>query len=235
MSGRRQLLTIAIVGSATVLLAFAGFLALPGSPADLGAASASPVPSAVPVSPGSSAASSSSHPLPSASGAASSPAASASSAADTPDPILAGFGIGGPARAIRLPIVGGGTFDLAANLGHPVWLEFTASWCPSCRDDARVLRSFAERYASAGLRIVAVDIREDAATAAGFAPLFGSRIPLAMDADGAVTRDWRVVAFPARVFIDAEGIVRDAGIGSAEPPAVALSLERILPGVSVTP
>ncbi len=40
------------------------------------------------------------------------------------------LGVGRPAPALRVPQLGGGTMDLAALKGKPVWVYFMATWCP---------------------------------------------------------------------------------------------------------
>ena len=48
------------------------------------------------------------------------------------------FGIGEPAPPLVLPRLGGGTVDLADYRGKPVWVNFMATWCPSCVDELPV-------------------------------------------------------------------------------------------------
>lgn len=145
------------------------------------------------------------------------------------------FGVGAPAPALDLPTVGGGSISLAALAGRPVWLVFTATWCPSCREDAALMRTLALRYRSTGLVIAAIHVREDAATVAAFSGAPDAAYPLALDLDGSAARDWRVVALPSHRFIDASGTIRAGVAGSPGREVLASALEEILPGVEVTP
>lgn len=149
----------------------------------------------------------------------------------TPGP----FGVGLAAPGLRLEQLGGGTVDLAALRGHPVWVVFTATWCPSCLDDAAAMSSFAARYGGSGLVVVAVDVREDEGTVAAFASSSDSTYPIALDPDGSAARTWGVLALPTHFFLDAEGIVRAGATGTIGRDLMASSLGRILPGVDVTP
>lgn len=152
-----------------------------------------------------------------------------------PSPTPGPFGIGAPALGLRLPQLGGGTVDLAALRGHPVWVVFTATWCPSCLDDAAAMSSFAARYQASGLVVVAIDVREDEGTVAAFAASSDPLYPIALDADGSTARQWGVLALPTHFFVDADGVVRAGATGSIGRDLMAGSLARILPGVDVTP
>jgi cytochrome c biogenesis protein CcmG/thiol:disulfide interchange protein DsbE len=167
---------------------------------------------------------------------AASPADSAArSAAPSPSSADAGFGVGKPAPALKLPKLGGGTIDLAALRGKPVWVNFMATWCPSCIDELPVMAGFAARYRSAGLEVVAVDVREDASSVAAFFKGMGVSMPVGLDSDGSAQSAWRALALPVHFWIDAQGVVRDAALGGVGPDIMAKGLQSILPGVTVTP
>jgi thiol-disulfide isomerase/thioredoxin len=44
-----------------------------------------------------------------------------------------------------VPQVGGGEIDLASLRGKPVWVNFMATWCPSCQDELPAMAGFAAR------------------------------------------------------------------------------------------
>ena len=169
------------------------------------------------------------------------PSASASASADQPSPTLASattsganFHVGEVAPALRLPQVGGGTVDLAALRGRPVWVNFMRTDCPPCRDEFPLMNGFAARYASTKLLIVAVDIRESEAVADDFARSLDATFPVALDADGAVQSTWGAIVLPVHFWIDAEGVIRGGALGGIGPDIMADGLRKILPGVDVT-
>ena len=150
-------------------------------------------------------------------------------------PIQSNFLIGQPAPRLVLPLVGGGTVDLSALKGKPVWVNFMGTYCPPCRDEFPVMNGFAVRYAETGLVVLAVDVREDEATVGSFARSLNVTFPIALDRDGSAQRTWKVVALPIHFWIDAKGIVRFGAIGGIGPDLMAKALGTILPGVDVTP
>jgi len=145
------------------------------------------------------------------------------------------FGVGQPAPALVVPKVGGGTIDLASLRGKPVWVNFMATWCPSCVDELPLMAGFAARYEDTGLVVVPVDVREDEAAVAAFFKGLGLTFPVGLDTDGAAQAEWGAVALPVHFWIDKDGIVRDGALGGIGPDVMATGLGSILPGVTVTP
>ena len=145
------------------------------------------------------------------------------------------FHIGEPAPPLQVPQVGGGTIDLANLKGKPVWINFMATWCPSCQDEFPLMNGFAARYAANGLVIIAVDVREDEGAVASFAQQLNATFPLGLDADGKAATTWDALALPVHFWIGADGIIRDGALGGIGPDVMAAGLKTILPGVDVTP
>jgi cytochrome c biogenesis protein CcmG, thiol:disulfide interchange protein DsbE len=129
----------------------------------------------------------------------------------------------------------GSTLTLASFKGRPVWLNFMATWCPSCVDELPLMTGFQARNAEGGLAIVLVDVREDAPTVKAFLARLKVSLPTGLDASGAAAQAWRATALPIHYWIDASGIVRYSAVGSVGPDLMAKGLEAILPGVTVTP
>ena len=125
--------------------------------------------------------------------------------------------------------------DLADYRGKPVWVNFMATWCPSCVDELPSMAGFGVRYADTGLVILAVDVREDEAAVTAFFKDLGVKLPVVLDSDGAVSAGWGAIALPVHYWIDADGIVRNGALGGIGPDVMAQGLGTILPGVTVTP
>ena len=194
------------------------------------AASSAPLVTDAPSAPPSTSSSPSTSPPPPA-------AASAPPATEAPSGSSAteAFGIGEPAPPLVLPLVGGGTVDLADYRGKPVWVNFMATWCPSCVDELPSMAGFQARYEDTGLVVLAVDVREDEAAVAAFFKDVGVQLPVGLDSDGKVSAEWGAIALPVHYWIDADGVVRDGALGGIGPDVMAEGLATILPGVTVTP
>ena len=140
-----------------------------------------------------------------------------------------------PAPPLTAPQVGGGAIDLAALRGKPVWVVFTGTYCPPCRDEYPIMNGFAARFADAGLVVVAIHVREGEQTVAPFISSLNVVFPVGLDEDGSRARTWDAAALPVHYFIDAQGIVRDAALGGIGSDVMARGLQAILPGVTVSP
>ncbi len=145
------------------------------------------------------------------------------------------FGVGLPAPALQVERLGGGTIDLATLRGKPVWVVFTGTYCPPCRDEYPFLESFATRYADSGLVVVTVHEKDDAVAVSALASELGITFPVGLDLAGTAGRDWKVVALPIHFWVDRDGIVRAGALGGVGPDVMATSLSTILPGVEVMP
>jgi thiol-disulfide isomerase/thioredoxin len=198
-----------------------------------------PAPPASPAapSPGSPSATTPASPAPGAGGSSPAPAPSGVGASASPSPSgsVSPFPlVGKPAPPLTAPQVGGGTIDLAALRGKPIWLVFTGTYCPPCRDEYPVMNAFAARYADTGLVVIAVHVREGEDVVAPFISSLNVVFPVGLDADGSRARAWDAAVLPLHYFIDAQGIVRDAALGGIGPDVMARGLQEILPGVTVT-
>lgn len=156
----------------------------------------------------------------------------------SPSPASSGgapFGVGEAAPPLRVEQLGGGTIDLAALRGRPVWINIMATWCPECRDEFPVMNGFADRYAETGLVVVAVDTREDAGTVAAFVASVSATFPVGLDPDGRVADAWDAIVLPVHFWIDRDGIIRAGALGGIGPDLMAVNLATILPEVVVRP
>ena len=161
--------------------------------------------------------------------------ATASATASSSGGAGSGFHVGQPAPSLVVPQVGGGTIDLVALRGKPVWVNFMATWCPPCQDEFPLMNGFAARYGNKGLVVLAIDVREEEGVVAGFAQGLNTTFPLGLDSDGRAAESWGAIALPVHFWIDAQGIVRDGAAGGIGADAMVGGLRSIMPGVDVTP
>jgi cytochrome c biogenesis protein CcmG/thiol:disulfide interchange protein DsbE len=118
------------------------------------------------------------------------------------------------APPFELPALGGGgSVALASHSGHPIVLNFWASWCGPCADEARVLEAASKRWSRAGVAFVGIDTRDSADAAEAFVEDYGIRYPIAADASGGTANSYGVTAMPQTFIISASGRVVNRTIG----------------------
>ncbi len=104
-----------------------------------------------------------------------------------------------PAKALRPPAV-----DLAALRGKPALVDFFASWCEPCGEEAPTLRALS---ASLGGRatVVAVDWDDAGAAARAFVKKHGWDFPVLADTSGAAGERYGLVGLPTSFVLDPRG------------------------------
>ncbi|HEX6970912.1 MAG TPA: TlpA disulfide reductase family protein [Limnochordia bacterium] len=121
--------------------------------------------------------------------------------------------VGATAPSFTLPALGhDAPVSLSQWAGRPLLLYFWTTWCTHCRAGLPVLHQLAEA-AGDRLAVVTINILESQATVEAYARRAGLTLPVLLDADGAVSRNFGVHAVPAAFFLDAEGRVVDRLIG----------------------
>jgi cytochrome c biogenesis protein CcmG, thiol:disulfide interchange protein DsbE len=98
-----------------------------------------------------------------------------------------------------------GKLSLAAYRGRPVVVNFWASWCVPCKEEAPLLESVWRRYRGEGLIVLGVDINDLRGDARRFARQNGMSYPLAYDGPGNTTTQYGVTGVPETFFVARSG------------------------------
>ena len=105
------------------------------------------------------------------------------------------------------------TLEQQIDEGELVLINFWATWCGPCRLEIPMLTELDERYREQGLRILAVNVEEDASVVAAFVRDRDVSFPVLLDPEGAITKRYRVEALPTTILVDREGDVIDVTEG----------------------
>ncbi len=127
-----------------------------------------------------------------------------------------------------------GSLRLDAFRGHPIVLNFWASWCPPCRAETKVLEAAYLRYKARGVVIIGIDGQTDTWGASrDFLHQQGVTYPVGRDVRGAAARAYRVGALPTTYFIGADGRVEGPAVtggftGQDGAKDLAAGIEKML-------
>ena len=133
-----------------------------------------------------------------------------------------------PARDFTLELTDGGVISRADLQGKVVLIDFWASWCAPCRQEAPALEQVYREYAGPDVEFVGVNIWDNPESAAAFLAEFGVGYPTGADADGGIALDYGVRGIPEKFFIDANGLVRRKYVGPMPEDALRAALAELL-------
>ncbi len=120
-------------------------------------------------------------------------------------------GGGGPTLAGET--LGGDTFDLADTRGKVTVVNFFASWCAPCNEEAPELVEFAQAHPDVAFVGVATNDGLNEATV--FVQKYGIRFPVVFDGDGRLGGPWGIEYLPTTLFLDADGREQERIVGGA--------------------
>ena len=142
---------------------------------------------------------------------------------------------GEPAPALQATDLAGKTWRLADLRGRAVLLNFWATWCPPCRAEMPSLQDMAAIYGPDKVVVLAINFKESRNTAARFVQASALSLPVLLDPDGSVARQWGASVFPTTVLIDSTGQPRQRIRGEVEwssPAAERLIAPLLAPAPS---
>lgn len=114
-------------------------------------------------------------------------------------------GAGSKAPEFDLPkLIGEGRISGSDLSGRPVVLNFWASWCAPCREEAPLLERAWREYRGDGITFLGVNIKDTESDARKFIEEFDITYPTVRDTNLELATDLEVYGLPETFFIDDE-------------------------------
>jgi cytochrome c biogenesis protein CcmG, thiol:disulfide interchange protein DsbE len=107
--------------------------------------------------------------------------------------------------ALTLPAFGGPPVALTGLRGHPVIVNFWASWCVPCREEAPQLEAIWKEFRGRGLIVLGIDTRDLETPARAFLTQYTITYRNVRDPDGSAARLFGTTGVPETFFISADG------------------------------
>ena len=141
-----------------------------------------------------------------------------------------GLALGDPVPQGELPrLDGGGSESLADYRGRWVLVNFWASWCAPCRDEAPALEEFQRRHGGPRFTVLGIDTQDLSDDGKRFAEEFGMTYPQLRDGDGKFADEFGTKGVPESYLIDPRGKVRVIALGPVSAEYLAGEVEPLLP------
>jgi cytochrome c biogenesis protein CcmG/thiol:disulfide interchange protein DsbE len=141
-----------------------------------------------------------------------------------------GLEIGDRAPASPLPrLEGGGTASLAEYRGRWVLVNFWASWCDPCREEAPALERFQREHGGPRFTVLGIDTQDLTSDGLAFVRDYGLRYPHLRDGDGSAADDYGTTGVPETFLVDPRGKVRLIAVGPVSEEYLREEVAPLLP------
>jgi peroxiredoxin len=139
---------------------------------------------------------------------------------------------GNTAPAFSLKTLDGATASLSDYAGHPVLINFWASWCKPCRVEMPFIISAHQAHQQAGLAVLAINLSDQERSTKDirtFQAEFQMPFPVLLDNKGKARKLYQLRGVPTSVFVGSDGVVRSVHPGPISEAVLEQRLSEILP------
>lgn len=135
---------------------------------------------------------------------------------------------GGPVPEFRLTAVDATPMDLSAQRGKIVVLNFFASWCTTCRDEAADLQLVWSQYQGRDVQFFGIAYKDAASKAQAFLQEFDVTYPFTAEPGNRTARAYGVTGVPETFVIDRAGNLVRHFIGPVSQEELSHELEQLV-------
>lgn len=113
----------------------------------------------------------------------------------------------------KLAGLDGQVYDWNDYRGKPLIINFWGTFCEPCRNEMPALQAQYDKWKSAGLQLIGINLSEDRLSVESFIRQVGVTFPILLDKDKATERNYGLKQYPTTFFISADGKVREVLVG----------------------
>lgn len=128
-----------------------------------------------------------------------------------------------------LPTLDGpGKSSLAAYRGKVVLLNYWASWCDPCREEAPLLQTWQKKIEKRGGTVLGIDVLDVAGDARSFVRKYNLTYPILRDGSGSSQTAYGILAYPESFVIGRDGRIAAARRGVVDDQFMRQSVLPLL-------
>ena len=136
--------------------------------------------------------------------------------------------VGSPAPDFELDALDGTPMSLGTPGDQVTVINFFASWCAPCRQEAAALEQTWRDYQDRGVQFYAIAYKDAASKAQAFQESFDVTYPYAIDPGNRTSRTYGVTGVPETFVIDQQGLLVHHFIGPITQSELSQVLEQAL-------
>jgi len=134
----------------------------------------------------------------------------------------------GPAPDFSLTSFEGETIHLSDFRGQVVVINFWASWCPPCREEAPYLEDTWRNYKDKGVVFIGVDYVDIEPEALAYIKEFNITYINGPDLRTAISQAYNIQGVPETFFINKNGEIGHVHVGPLIPPDLEREIDKLL-------
>jgi len=137
-----------------------------------------------------------------------------------------------PATPFTVTLFDGRKVTLDDVKGKAVFLNFWASWCPPCRDEARDLEAAWQKVKDKNMLFIGVALQDLDKNSLEFLKEFEVTYPNGKDESGKIAVDYGTWGIPESFFIDPQGRITYKHVGGIRAALVLVKIEEAAKGIA---
>jgi len=134
----------------------------------------------------------------------------------------------GPAPDFSLTTFQGETVTLSKLRNQVVIINFWASWCPPCREEAPYLEATWRKYKGRGVVFIGLDYIDAKPNALAYIKEFDITYPNGPDIGEKSAQAYQIKGVPETYFVDKTGQLRGMHVGPLSPPTLDNKIDELL-------
>jgi cytochrome c biogenesis protein CcmG/thiol:disulfide interchange protein DsbE len=141
---------------------------------------------------------------------------------------LSALQVGSPVPDFQLTAFDGSPMRLSDYRGQVVVVNFFASWCTPCREEAPAIEQTWEAYQGRGVQFFGIAYKDAASKAEAFLDEFGASYPSTAEPGNRTARAYGVTGVPETFVVDQQGNLLRHYVGSATKAQLSQDIDQLL-------
>lgn len=133
------------------------------------------------------------------------------------------------AADFTLKLLNGQEFRLSDHKGKPIFINFWASWCFPCAEEAAAIEKAYQEYSKKGVVFVGIAVDDTEEAARKFIKKYKLTFALGLDT-GKIRESYTIYGIPTTLFVNKQGRVTYLHMGGVTENLIKHELDKILQG-----